>query len=159
MEARMTRINVYTAADEYEGPALAGWFDPDSADKIEGRREWDGQNMADVHVGANRGQILYRTKGGRWVLHNWSSWTNEADSYQFIGDEGAKQWLLINESDAEVERWFGEIEEEKGPGRPEVGPATNVRLGDDLTGKVDAARIEGESRAAAIRRLLADALA
>jgi Arc/MetJ-type ribon-helix-helix transcriptional regulator len=43
-------------------------------------------------------------------------------------------------------------------GRPEIGPATNVRLGDELTAKVDGARREYESRAAAIRRLLAEAL-
>lgn len=49
-------------------------------------------------------------------------------------------------------------EDERGPGRPEVGPATNIRLGEDLTAKVDAAREDGESRAAAIRRLLEKSL-
>ena len=43
-------------------------------------------------------------------------------------------------------------------GRPEIGPATNVRLGEELTAKVDAARRDYESRAAAIRRLLAEAV-
>lgn len=150
----MTRINVYTAADEYDAPALAGWFDPDSAHTVEGRREWDGNNMADVHVGANRWQTLYRTKGGRYVLRQESAWTTEQTTHEFVTDTSAKQWLLINESDDLVEQWFGEIEEEKGPGRPEIGPMVNVRLGEELTAKVDAARTEGESRAAAVRRLL-----
>lgn len=45
------------------------------------------------------------------------------------------------------------------PGRPRVGRATIIRLGPELTARVDAARQDGESRAAAIRRLLSDALA
>jgi hypothetical protein len=155
----MDRINVFET-DHYDGASsLAGWFDADRAEKVEGRREWDGNNMADVHVGANRGQNLYRTAKGRYVVHGWSNWVNEDDTYRFVTEAEAREWLLVNESDDMTEKWFGEIEDEKGPGRPEVGPATNVRLGEDLTAKVDAARQDGESRAAAIRRLLAEALA
>ncbi|WP_242892376.1 CopG family transcriptional regulator [Actinomadura litoris] len=45
-----------------------------------------------------------------------------------------------------------------GAGRPEVGKPTPVRLGDDLTARVDKERRDGESRAAAIRRLLEERL-
>ncbi|WP_289007868.1 CopG family transcriptional regulator [uncultured Thermomonospora sp.] len=154
----MARINVF-AVDEYDGTrTLAGWFDPDRARAIEGRREWDGNDLADVHVGANRWQTLYRTAGGRWVLETSSAWQHEETTYQFITDEQARQWLLVNGSDDVVEEYFGEIEEERGPGRPEIGPVTTIRLGEELTARVDAARRDGESRAAAIRRLLEAAL-
>jgi hypothetical protein len=149
----MPRINV-----PY-GDGRVGWFNDDQAEQVEGRREWDGSNMADVHAGANRWQTLYRTKRGQYVLRRESAWQTEQTTYEFVSDEDARDWLLRNESDEEVERWFGEIEEEKGPGRPEIGPAIRVRLGEELTARVDAARVDGESRAAAIRRLLTAALA
>jgi len=44
------------------------------------------------------------------------------------------------------------------PGRPQIGPATNVRLGEELTAKVDATRGKFETRAEAIRRLLTEAV-
>jgi len=44
-------------------------------------------------------------------------------------------------------------------GRPEIGPAINIRLPDDLLAAVDAkAKRLGYSRAEVIRMLLADAL-
>lgn len=154
-----TRVNVMSRRIDEDGPALEGWFDIDRSVMVDGHREWDGNNMADVHTGANRGQNLYRSAGGRWIIGQWSNWQGEQTTYWFVTDEDAREWLLLNESDAVVEEYFGEVEEEKGPGRPGVGPATNIRLGEDLTAKVDAARIEGESRAAAIRRLLTNTLA
>lgn len=154
----MTRINVYTH-DEFEGPRLHGYFYPERAEKVDGDTEWDGNNMADVHVGANRWQNLYRTAQGRYVVETRSAWTTEQTTHRYLTGDEAREWLLINHSDEHVETWFGELEEEKGPGRPEVGPVINVRIGAELAAKVDAARTEGESRAAAIRRLLADALA
>jgi len=154
----MSRINIYSV-DEYDGPVLEGWFDPDKALLIEGRREWDGNNHVCVHLRSDaRGQNLYRTAGGRWVLETWSRWQNEEARHEFVSDEQARQWLLINGSDDVVEEYFGEIEEERGPGRPEIGPVTTIRLGEELTARVDAARRDGESRAAAIRRLLEAAL-
>lgn len=46
-----------------------------------------------------------------------------------------------------------------GPGRPQVGPATNVRFDVDLLQRLDEyAEAEGLTRAAAIRRLVADGL-
>lgn len=168
----MERINVFEdSEDDYGRPIqrLAGWFDADRAVKIEGRREWDGQNMACVHVGANRGQYLYRTAKGRFVLETWSAWVNEDTTYRFITETQAREWLTIDQQDDRITEWFGELEEEAGPepepraepraGRPAIGEQTGVRLGAELTAKVDAARQDGESRAAAIRRLLEAALA
>ena len=165
----MDRINVFEddTEDGY-GPVsrrLAGWFDRDRATRVVGRREFDGENMADVHVGANRGQNLYRTAKGRYVLETWSAWVNEDTTFEFISPDQAREWLTIDGEDDLVTKWFGELEEEAGPepeprvGRPAVGDTTTIRLGEDLTARVDAARVDGESRAAAIRRLLQQALA
>jgi hypothetical protein len=150
------RINVFTFDDE-GNRRLAGTFYADKATKVEGRQEWDGNNNADVHIGANRGQNLYRTAQGHYVLEQWSNYQTEETTHRFVDDDEARAWLLVNQDDALVEQWFGEIEE-TGPGRPAVGSPTPVRLGDELTRKVDAARQGGESRAAAIRRLLEAAL-
>lgn len=155
----MNRI-VITETDEYTSETtVVGHFDLDKAEKFDEDTRWDGNNMVSVHpVGSFGHQMLLRTAGGRWVLNSWSQWEGSKDVYEYVSDERARDWLMVNKDDEVIGKYFGEIEEEKGPGRPEVGPATNVRLGEDLTAKVDATRTDGESRAAAIRRLLAAAL-
>ncbi|MCO6011561.1 ribbon-helix-helix domain-containing protein [Actinoallomurus purpureus] len=156
----MKRI-VISETDEYSGETtVVGHFDLDKAEKFEEDTEWDGNNMVSVHnVGQYGHQMLLRTAGGRWILNSWSQWEGSKDIYGYVSDERARDWLMVNKDYDVIEKYLGEIEEEKGPGRPEVGPPTNLRLGEDLTAKVDAARHEGESRAAAIRRLLTEALA
>jgi hypothetical protein len=156
----MNRI-VIAETDEYSGErTVIGHFDYDKAERFEEDTRWDGNNHISVNTSSQWDhQQLLRTAGGRWVLNTWSQDQGRPETYEFISDDKAREWLLFNKEDEAVEKYFGEVEEEKGPGRPEVGPATNVRLGEELTAKVDAARRDGESRAAAIRRLLAAALA
>lgn len=156
----MRRI-VISETDEYTGEAtVIGHFDYDKAERFEEDTRWDGNNLVSVHPAGSFGhQMLLRTAGGRWVLNSWSQWEGSQDVYEYVTDERARDWLMVNKDEDVIERHFGEVEEEKGPGRPEVGPATNVRLGDELTAKIDAARGGSESRAAAIRRLLTGALA
>lgn len=136
-----------------------GWFDPSKAQRFDEATYWNGSNNVSKATGSQWDhQALYRTAGGRWVLRCWSRRQSEGDpSYTYVDDERAKIWLLENGEEQAAERYF-DVEEERGPGRPAVGPMVNVRLGEDLTARVDAARLEGESRAAAIRRLLEDAL-
>lgn len=155
----MDRIKI-TETDEFGDVVKVNWFDRNAAERFGEPTRWDGNNHRGVISGLQIGfECLYRTKGGRWVrYYDASSEFNGPEYYEFITDEVARTWLLRANQDDAVERFFGELEEEKGPGRPEVGPATSVRLGEELTAKVDAARQAGESRAAAIRRLLADAL-
>lgn len=156
----MTRINIYNET-EHE-TYLAGWFDPDTAESFGEADEWDGNN----HIGViTRSQwideTLYRTKGGRWVQRrNASRYHSGPDTYTFITDEQAKDWLLRSqENDEAVEKYFGKLEEESGPGRPEIGSPINVRLGDTLLEQVDAYAAEHNiKRAAAIRALLETAL-
>lgn len=136
-----------------------GFFTRESAQVWDGDTRWDGSNNIDINVGANRSQKLYRTAQGRWVLGTWSQWANEDDLYVYTDDTGARDWLLFNDHDDAAEKYFGDIEEERGPGRPEVGSAVHVRLG-DLVAQVDAwAKEHGvKSRADAIRQLVTTGL-
>lgn len=166
----MNRINVYRypADDDFDaqqdGPILDGWFDKDKAEQFDEDTRWDGNNKISVHtVDKFAHQILYRTAKGRWVLHRWSQWQGSQPTYEFVTDEAARQWLTVNNDDAVIAKYFGELAEESGPaptGRPAVGAAINVRLGDDLLGTVDArAADEGVTRAEMIRRLVAAGIA
>lgn len=154
----MARINVYSS--DYERSTLEGWFESSKAD-FWSDRDWNG----DGSQGTGRGQTIWRTAQGRWVLENWTRWQGESDSYRYIDADEAREWLLKNNRDDIVEKYLGEIEEETGPGgardgagRPEIGPAINIRLPQTLIDDIDAARREDESRAGAIRRLLIDAM-
>ena len=163
----MTRINVYTypAADqlggEFDAVELAGWFELDRADAIHEDTWWDGSNHISIPTGSqSEHQVLYRTAMGRWVLHCYSQWQGVPDTYEFISEQRARDWLLGNSRDDDVARYFGPLDEERGPGRPEVGGAVHVRLGEHLAA-VDAWAVEhgAGSRADAVRRLVALALA
>jgi hypothetical protein len=158
----MTRVNVYAAPEESgygEKPELLGWFDPEKAEEFEEDRDWDGSNFISAATGSQFAhQSLYRTAGGRWVLHEWSQWQGSLPSWQFLADSRAREWLLENKRDEAAERFFGEVEEEKGPGRPEIGPAINVRLGNLLTAVDAYAEANGIKRAEAVRRLVAAGL-
>lgn len=163
----MNRIDVYrypTDELDQDGPYLDGWFDLDKADMIQQDTEWNGNNHISVHTRSQwDSQTLYRTSGGRWVLNHSSAWQGTTPRWEFVTDEQARRWLTVNNSDAEIAKYFAPLAEESGPaptGRPAVGPAINVRLGDDLLATVDArATDEGVTRAEMIRRLVAAGIA
>jgi hypothetical protein len=95
----------------------AGWFSVKSAEYWHGAKEvFDGANLADVNTrDQNRGQGLYRTAGGRWVLSTWSNWQGETDTYSYTSPEDAREWLIFNDYDDAVRKYFGEIPDERGP--------------------------------------------
>jgi len=160
----MNRINVYNYEyDEYtgKGKELVGWFDLDTAEAIDETTRWDGHNLASVHCGDHTHQILYHTKSGRWILHTWSEWQGTEPTYEFLDDEAARKWLLINNSDDIIEHHLGPIEPERGPGgRPPIGPAINMRLAETTITALDTrAATEGTTRADLIRRLIDEGLA
>lgn len=139
------------------------WFDRDRAECYDEPTRWDGNNHRGVISGLQIGhECLYRTAGGRWVrYYDARNEFNGPEFHEFISDDAARVWLLRADKDDVVEKYFGPLEDERGPGRPSSvgGEPINIRLGDELLARVDAAKQHGESRAAAIRRLLADALA
>lgn len=161
----MARINVYDygnpEAYDHEGPTLAGWFNPDSSTEYKEDTEWNGSEHVSVNpVGRYGHQMLYRTKGGRWVLNFWSQYQGVAEKYEFVDDATAKDWLIRNGEDDAVQRWFGELEEESGPnlgGRPSIGPKIEVRLPQAVLDRVEALR-GGRERADVLRDLIAAGL-
>ena len=137
-----------------------GWFDRAKAEKFEEATRWNGNNHVSIATGSQWDhQALYRTAGGRWVLHGWSQWEGRPERYRFISADEAREWLLLNQEDGAGEKYFGEIEDEVGPGRPEIGPPILVHLPAEMTARLDAlAEQDGVPRAEVIRRLLGEAL-
>jgi hypothetical protein len=153
----MARVNVY---DYTDGPKLDGWFYPEKAESYLEDKDWDGNIQISVHTGSEfEHEMLYRTARGRWVLNRYTN-MRTVPSYEFIDDEAARKWLIKNRDDAAVARHFGELEEERGPGRPEIGQSISWKPGDDLLAKVDAeATRRGKSRADTLRALVEMGLA
>lgn len=156
------RVNaIIERGDEWTGePTKWGWFFINRAEQFNELQRWDGNNHRGIISGLQCGhECLYRTKGGRWVRHyDATNEFNGPEFYEFITDAAAREWLLRTERDEDVEQFFGEIEDERGPGRPEIGKAASYKLGEERIARIDAARLEGESRSATIRRLLDEAL-
>lgn len=162
----MQRINVMSYPTEREFVSdpdaritLAGWFDADRATLYKPDTYWDGNNNCDVNTrDAHRHQYLYRTAQGRWVLEHTSSWQGEQTRHEFLDDQLAREWLILNGEDTAVAQWFGEVEEERGPGRPAIGTRRNVTLSDeDWSWLADeATRLNLRDRAAVVRKLIAD---
>jgi len=153
----MTRINVYNYGDDDGEDCLAGWFNANTA-----TRWTDADHNGNGSGGVGRGQAVYRTAGGKWVLENWTAWQNEAHTHYFITPAAAQTWLLRNHEDAAVAQYFGLLaeEEDRRPGRPEIGGIVQVRLGDELFNRLDhLARERDSSRAETIREILRVALA
>lgn len=158
----MDRINIY---GEQEGPdgrrPLIGWFDRDAAKGVFTEdTNWDGSNHVSVATGSQWDhEELYCTAQDRWVLRWWSQWQGRQERYSFITPDQAREWLLANNRDQDVEAMFGEVEQERGPGRPAVGTPINIRLSDQALGRVDQFAADNDvSRAAAVRQLVGASL-
>ena len=150
----MSRINVYGHNDEwdYEGTrTLEGWFDSSKADR------WtDADYNGNGSGGTGRGQAIWRTAQGRWVMQNWSAWQGEEGRFEFTTPEAAREWLLSNDNDDAVAEHFGEIEEERGPGRPKVGEQVCFTVPPEDLALVDAiVESDSSTRSAVLRRAVA----
>ena len=157
------RINVYeretdpsTSTEHFYDPdpepAFLGWFDWHKAQRWTDR---DHNNNGSGGVG--RGQSVLRTAGGKWVLEHWTIWQDEESTYHYISDDEARDWLLAHDLDAVVGVHWGPVaeEEDRRPGRPEIGGNVHVRLGDDLLARVNRwAEGQGLGQAEAIRLLV-----
>lgn len=72
-------------------------FNTDTSEKFSEATEFDGHN----HVSLATGQwyaheALYRTAGGRWILHTWSQWEGVVDTWIEIDGADAARWLSVN---------------------------------------------------------------
>ena len=161
----MQRINITAQTEDDYGSLstrLVGWYDADKATGFDEAMYSDGSNLISVPTGSqwNHEQLI-QTAGGRFVMYRWSQWQGAVDSYEFIGADAAREWLVLNEHDAEVERLFGApVEPERGPGRPEIGPMINVRMEEAMIDRLDKfASLHGLSRAEVVRQMVARSLA
>lgn len=86
-------------------------------------------------------------------LHNSEQPQNVEGETSMGGGRTVVGWFNpAQHQDEAVERWFGEIEEERGPGRAEIGPVITVRLPHELLAQIDAdARANGKGKAEYIR--------
>lgn len=166
----MNRINVFRTEDDGSGVpqfVLDGHFIEDKAELIDEDTRWNGNNHVSVHTTDQFAhQRLYRTAGGRWVLNCWSQRVTVPETYEFLDDEQARTWLLVNESDDVIEKYLGAIPEERGPGRPSLdgdgGDSAGIlfRPGKELRARIDAeAARRGTTRAALLRDIISTALA
>lgn len=155
-----TRINVRSPGDN----TLQGYFILESATKYREQTEYANDlDERSVNTGSpHTHQTLYLTKGGQWVLSNWSDYGGTVPQFEFVSADTAKQWLLLNDEDGAAEEHFGPVPEEAGPdlgGRPAIGPTVRVAMPAALRQRVDAyAKTEGISRAHAIRTLVDQSL-
>jgi hypothetical protein len=154
----MPRINVYASDNGHQ--KLIGWFDDDKTTVyLSNPSCCDSENAHTRDYGPH--QNLMRTANGRWVLNEFTyvraSEFGE-DSYYFLSDDQVKNWLATNHYDKEYAEYFGEMPDEVGPGRPEIGGEVKVRLGALLPEVDEWAAANGVKRAEAIRRLIGDAL-
>ena len=158
----MARINIRTE-DPVTGATSLGWFDPETSIRYDSGREWNGQNQISIMTGSEWvDEFLYRTKGGRWVLnHDATRYCGGPDSYRFVTDEEAHLWLIRSEiNDEAIAEHFGELEAERGPGRPEIGGYAAVRYGAELLARVDEdAKRRGVTRAELLREIVTGAYA
>lgn len=156
--AERTRINV---RDLHDG-SLQGWFVLESATPYLEQTEYvsDFEKVSVNTRSEHAHETLYRTKRGQWVLKRWSDYElDNVETYEFVVEEAAKRWLILNDEDAAVEKYFGPMGEEDGPnlgGRPSIGPQVpSFPMPQTLLDRVDQhARDEGISRAEAMRRLM-----
>lgn len=158
----MTRTNILERTDD--GPRVIGWFDPARATKYHESTTWDGSNRVSDATGSHtEHEILYRTAGGRWILHRWSAWQGVAATYRYVDDAAAREWLLRCGHDDAVAEHLGPVAEESEPprvGRPPEGVPIQVRIPAEHIAQVDAlASAAGVTRPEWIRQAIAERLA
>ena len=134
-----------------------GWFDLDTATRYDQGKRWDGNNYIGRITGSQWvDEYLYLTSGGRWVVNtNATRSHNGPNTYDYITAEKALEWLIRSgDNDDAIAEHFGDVEPERGPGRPAVGRPINWRPGDELLDQIDKVAAErGMSRADMLREL------
>lgn len=73
------------------------WFDDDTAIHFKETLRFDGRNNISVHTDDQwHHEELYYTKGGKWVLYEWSNWQGSKPTYSLITEEEAIEWFVID---------------------------------------------------------------
>ena len=83
------------------------WFDLATATAWEEKTHWDGSNHISLATGSQwNHEVLYRTGGGRFILHKWSQWQGRPSTFEEISGNTGWDWLIRNE-------YFDAVPEEK----------------------------------------------
>lgn len=161
----MDRRIVSPQIDEYGYVAegTGGWFDAEKATCYDEDKRWNGNNMIGMASGGQCGyEDLYRTAGGRWVHHrDFRNEYNGSDVYRYITADEAKEWMVrAGVSEEELAQAFPDVEEERGPGQPQIGTVRKITLPDDAWAALgELADAEEVSRSELVRRAVAAYLA
>jgi len=71
------------------------WFDDEKAVKFTEDTYHDGNNFISKATGSQWDhEALYFTKGGTWILNEWSAYQGIADTYETISESSAIDWLI-----------------------------------------------------------------
>lgn len=91
-----TRIALTDDAGAPDGTGR--WFDPQAAERFDEATYWDGRNHISKATGSQFDhEALFRTAGGRWVLHSWSQWQGSREVFVELTLRDAARWFAKNE--------------------------------------------------------------
>lgn len=109
-------ITIYRTLDDDDMPrrVVAGRFDPDRAEKFASDTYWNGCNTIDCNTNSQWDHLaLWRTAGGRWVLHRWSAWQGSRETWELVDNDAAMRWCLAAERHDLLDRFWPEISEQE----------------------------------------------
>jgi hypothetical protein len=75
---------------------------------------WNGSNHISIPTGSQFAhQKLHKTRRGRYWLEHWSDWQGSTPHAEWVSEQEAARWLLLNGKDLpdDLERFRDEIEE------------------------------------------------
>lgn len=71
-----------------------------ASESWEERTKWNGSNHISVNTGSQWShEILHRSRKGRYYIERWSQYQGSRSSAEWISNEEAVRWLLLNECD------------------------------------------------------------
>ena len=74
------------------------WFDIDKAEEFKEGRDWNGSNhVSRATKSPYDRETLYRTAGGKWIIHWDSQFKPSTPKWYEIDNAAAARWLVINE--------------------------------------------------------------
>lgn len=74
--------------------------------------QWDGHNRISLATGSQWDhETLYRSRRGRYYVERSSQWQGSTDSAEWVSNEEAARWLLVNEHNPEDDDWPADLTE------------------------------------------------
>jgi len=89
------------------------FFYPQKAERYDESVYFDGENVISRATGSQWDhETLYRTAGGRWILHSWSQRQGTPETWEEVDEATAVKWLVINryEDVPEIEEEVASLE-------------------------------------------------